>query len=174
MNMRYLNPWFRYVSVVVLLTFAVACQSSTETKENNLIVVGTNKLTNSDLAAAVVKYYEAENKKDWRATHNARTPEYRKLVPFDSYKKAMDKGMADWKLKKIEILEATQSQDGAITVKIRFHEEFGPQAAQIHFEGRVTRGMNTRIETTVWKHSDDGWFCANAGERGRIPEPLAN
>lgn len=136
------------------------------------IVTNVEKITDNELSTAIKKYYEAESEKNWSATYAARSPEYRKLVPFDVYKDGMEQGAADWKLRQIDVLDTSQSQKGTTLVRIRFDEEFGPKAAQKYFEGRVNEGMNRRIETTLWKRINDRWYCVNAGSRGRFPEPL--
>ncbi len=167
--MCYRYGWYHFVSAVVLLSLVCLWQVNAQTNEDKLVVIGTEKLADSALSASIVRYYEAERQRDWSTTYKARPSGYQKLVPFETYKKEMEQGIADWKLKKIEILESSQLKNGDTAVKIRFHDEFGPQAAQFYFEGRVTQGVNTRTETTVWKQADSGWQCVDAAGRGHFP-----
>lgn len=159
----------RILLVVALLAVVSLSCAKAETSEDQLVIDGVEKLANGELAATLAKYYEAERRKDWIVTYQARTPAYRDVIPFEHYRKSMDDGMADWKLKKIEILESVISKNGETLVKIRFHDEFGAQAAQFYFAGRVSHGTATRIESTSWKQVSGRWLCIDAGQRVHLP-----
>ena len=162
------HRWLSVISIA-LLALAFTWKANAQTAEDILVVTGAERLADSALGAAIAKYYQAETERDWSTTYGIRPQAYQKIVPFETYKRDMDKGMADWKLKKIEILESGQQQNGDTTVKIRFHDAFGPKAAQFYFEGRVSQGVNTRTENTLWRKVDDSWRCVDAGGRGHLP-----
>jgi hypothetical protein len=160
--------WAVFLGFILLGILSLSCISA-EKVTRQFIVVGIEKIANQELATIVEKYYEAERNKDWLTTYKMRSKSYQRLVPFENYKQDMEKGVADWKLLQIEIMDSSYLENGETEIRIRFTEEFGPHAAEVYFGGRVPSGVNTRTETTKWIQIDNRWICVDAAQRGHLP-----
>lgn len=155
--------------VLLVILFACSLCGCTSSYGKEFVIEGLDHVDNNKLQNALVTYYEAEKERKWDSTYSTRPVEFRKIIPFDSYAKAMEEGANGWKLRKIEILEVSKDPDGDYTIRIRFHEEFVEKAAQKFFGQDLGSIVNRRIENTVWRNIQGKWVTIVAGQRGHFP-----
>jgi hypothetical protein len=155
---------------VLLALLQVACVDGAGTPERHeqLTVERVDVIQDTGLREAIINYYSAESRGDWQTTYRFRSTKFKELVPFDAYKRDMKKGMAGWKLQKIENIEHIIGKSEA-TVRIRFHEKFDSTVAKLFFGGNVPQGVSSRTENSLWKKVGERWLCVDAGQRGHLP-----
>lgn len=137
-------------------------------EKSKLTLEGAELIKDAELRSAIINYYTAESAGEWGETYNYRPDEFRRLVSFDIYQSSMRDGMAGWELLKVEIIDVKRRGKNA-AIQIRFSERFDSETAESHFDSRVSRGINSRLEETVWKTIGGGWKCIDAGQRGHLP-----
>ncbi len=122
----------------------------------------------ADIKRQVATYYSYEKAKKWEKTYELRTPDFRALVPLDTYVETMRRDSQGWQLKEFTAIEVNKKGNRAV-VKMRFVEEppadfltnIGPTGAQPKPKMREMAFM----ENTVWLSIGGIWHCAEAGSR---------
>lgn len=154
-----------FVRTLVLICFflfsVTGCQLYTPaSNEPKIIAANPQDLVRVDgLLAAINEYYSSERDHLWSRTYEFRTPAYRKLVPFSTYARDMEKGSDGWRLLEFTVISIQIDGDRAVS-RIRFEESSTKHP--------TLRGRITMYEDTVWVRKDRRWLCVEPGKRGHL------
>ena len=114
-----------------------------------------------NLLERVNMYYQYEAAGNWDKTYSYRTPNYRQVVPLDSYIKNMEKMSEGWSIEETKILSSSNRED-----KYYFSIEFTEAFTKDSKSEVVTRKI---VDESVWVYVDGDWYCYDAAERLRLP-----
>lgn len=127
------------------------------------------------LKERVLEYYALEANEQWRSAYEFRTPEFRKVVPLESYVKSMETDNQGWKLISYNILDVTK-KDEDVYFRIKFIEK-GPLSAlpnnvreSISLTNKATSVTVKTEGISAWRYIDGKWYCVNAVSRDRLTQ----
>lgn len=144
-----------------------ACEEKLDQAQYRLEFSGEENITPTNLRDTIISYYTAENNSAWSIAYSLRSDAFRKLVPYDTYEKEMEKGMGGWNLIKVEVLSESESPNKEEKIfEIRFSERFGGNTLP---NNSSDEGVQTNVEKTIWEYIGGTWVCIQAGQRGHLP-----
>jgi hypothetical protein len=122
----------------------------------------------ADLKGAVEKYYEAEQRHEWRTTYAMRSKEFGSTVPFSLYSEKMESGMRDVDLTAVRIVKSSVSHAHYI-LTTQFVELSRRARATLKQNGTSDSDRGGKItERTIWVFREDNWVCVECGTRMRL------
>lgn len=144
--------------------------------QDDMEIIGLNKIYEKDLVDRVLSYYRLEKTKSWQETYTYRPESFRKSVPYYVYERIMDEDSSGYNLYKIEIdiVEREYQEGGMVPVFYIWANFFelitdknkltGSGFANIYDTGDVHAGSDRMI----WILEDDQWKCAACGVRAHM------
>lgn len=127
------------------------------------------------LKQRVLAYYALEANESWRLAYDFRTPEFRKVVPLESYIKSMETDNHGWKLISYNILDVSK-KNGEVYFRIQFTEK-GPLSVLPNDVRESTSSTSKATSVTVktegisaWRYLDGQWYCVNAVSRDHLTQ----
>lgn len=160
-----------YLVIISLLVLA-ACESSEGMDVENIPVkvVGVDLVFPANLRDSILSYYTAEDNSAWPVTYNLRSAAFKRLVPFDTYKKEMEKGVSGWDLTQVEIVSVLTNEPDMKVFKVRFFERINGSVSSKYYSGRIQAGkIVSTDEEVIWKLEDKSWICVQPGSRLHLP-----
>jgi len=148
------------------------------------LILGADKIIDSELKEVIIHYYEAESEHAWNVSYPLRGKSFKHINKND-YIREMDKGMKGWILQKIEILNIVR-EDPYYSVRIRFYEKITTEIAESKFHPEVLYNPEFNLkdeieylgqdcwlikqeELTYWILENSGWNGIRVGRRGHLP-----
>lgn len=129
-------------------------------------VTSSEIIKDSSLRTAVLDYYYAEQREDWRTTYYYRSTNFQKIVRMKNYAQTMQKSFDGWRMIKLQV-DSFRCKDAICFVGITFFEKVDDIVARKHALGRAT--VLIQSENTLWRKVKGKWVVLDAGDRDHIP-----
>jgi len=129
-------------------------------------IEGLELIHDNSLRRALRNYYTSEYYHEWGGTYAYRTNNFRRLVPFASYRTTMQTSFSEWKPLELRI-ESVSCAKSRCMVRIKFRERVDQKASETYAKGYAN--VLTHTEDTEWKLLGKEWEGIDTGVRTHIP-----
>lgn len=159
-------PITHIAALILLLSGLSSCDVGEDYDSGAIVIERVDRIPQESLRRRIIQYYTAEKAENWQTSYQLRHAAFRELVPFEAYEREMRRGMSGWSLIKVKILGSQESDDGTITVGMRFFEKaIGPR----EYDSYIREGAILKTEqATIWTEEDGQWFSIAAGTRWHL------